>query len=189
MKKALISPTETSSTGYRIVEVDTTDFQVTPPLFWVDCEDTVTKDNSFYDSTTKTITELPIRVIPPVGGLSLDSAKVTSVNILNYAYNAAISKNITITTEAGISVVLQADDASRTTLQDTLNGLASTKVTPPGFYWKAFDNSQVAMTYNDLLTFASALFTQGWSAFQNLQAKKLLVQAATTPEAAIAITF
>lgn len=120
---------------------------------------------------------------------TLEQAKVLTISKLESMYSLAISNDVTITTEAGNTVTFQADDASRTTLQNTLNGLTSTKVTPPGFYWKAADNTNVAVTYTDLLNFAAAIFANGWSAFQNLQAKKLLVEAATTSEAALAITF
>lgn len=61
MKYALISPSESVETGYRVAEVTNTSFEIAPPLFWVDCTDDVGADQFWYDPNTQTI--LP--VTPP----------------------------------------------------------------------------------------------------------------------------
>jgi hypothetical protein len=76
MKKALISPnespiqyisswTETNQPIYstypnscRVAEVTQTEFEVAPPLFWVDCDDSVVADQFYFDTVTNEI--LPI---------------------------------------------------------------------------------------------------------------------------------
>lgn len=54
MKKALISPMEPVSTGYRVaqVEPDGNQFEVAQPLFWVDCDDSVNTEYYFYNPDT-----------------------------------------------------------------------------------------------------------------------------------------
>jgi hypothetical protein len=44
MKKALISPNEVLGDGARVAQVADVDFPVAVPLFWVDCDDSVTAD-------------------------------------------------------------------------------------------------------------------------------------------------
>lgn len=75
--KALISPNETVkyvsaweasdvdgiyngvmldiSNGQRIVEVSETEFQVSDPLFWVDCNNAVNTNEYYYDASDSTI--------------------------------------------------------------------------------------------------------------------------------------
>lgn len=55
MKKALISPMEPVSTGYRVAEIATAEFPVAPPLFWIECEDDIDMSCSYYDVASKTI--------------------------------------------------------------------------------------------------------------------------------------
>ena len=77
MKKALISPNETVSyisswelifnkyepvyteIGERVAEVVDQVFEVAPPLFWVDCADTVTAVDYYYDPQ-----DMQIKIIP-----------------------------------------------------------------------------------------------------------------------------
>jgi hypothetical protein len=76
MKKAIISPNESPIiyiSGYtqdnqpiysnypnscRVAEVCDTEFEIAPPLFWVDCANEVIADQFYYDTTTNQI--LPI---------------------------------------------------------------------------------------------------------------------------------
>lgn len=71
----------------------------------------------------------------------------------------------------------QADESSQSTLSKSLAGMAGTA--PPGFYWVASDNTQVPMTFAQCQGLASAMFDQGWAAFQKLQDKKGEVLSAT----------
>jgi hypothetical protein len=47
--KALISPLEQRERGVRVAQVEQEEFPVAPPLFWVDCDDTVHADMIYVD--------------------------------------------------------------------------------------------------------------------------------------------
>jgi len=59
MKEALISPMEPRITGYRVAQVEEQEFEVTQPLFWVDCADDVVADQFWYDPADQTIKPIP----------------------------------------------------------------------------------------------------------------------------------
>lgn len=83
MKKALISPneapisyiagwTETTTpepiyanypNSCRVAQVTSSEFEVAPPLFWVDCNDDVIADKFYYDTSNQTIN--PVVNAPP----------------------------------------------------------------------------------------------------------------------------
>lgn len=78
MKKALISPgeevrkivaweqdqeswipnLEVIPNGARIAEVADVAFEVAPPLFWVDCDDTVPERNCYYDTVQQLVLDV-----------------------------------------------------------------------------------------------------------------------------------
>jgi hypothetical protein len=58
--KALISPEEQVNTGYRVAQVEENEFEVAPPLFWVDCSNEVIQDQFWYDPTDEQIKPNPI---------------------------------------------------------------------------------------------------------------------------------
>lgn len=65
--KALISPNEIitntdGTTGYRVAEVQENGFEVTEPLFWVDCLDEIIADVYYYDTSSNSITLKPVIV-------------------------------------------------------------------------------------------------------------------------------
>lgn len=54
--KALIAPNELvqladGTTGQRVAEVNQNDFPVADPLFWVDCDNTVTADTHYWNGS------------------------------------------------------------------------------------------------------------------------------------------
>lgn len=78
MKKALISTSESvqylsswekfdgkryfplySTCGARVAEVTDVQFEVAPPLFWVDCGDEVTAEQYYYNLESKTVAKIP----------------------------------------------------------------------------------------------------------------------------------
>jgi len=61
MKKALISPNEPSSTGYRICDIEDNSFDVAEPLFWIEVNDEVTQEY-FYNPETKQPELIPVPV-------------------------------------------------------------------------------------------------------------------------------
>lgn len=46
--KALISVIEVSHSGHRIAEIAEVEFEVAEPLFWVDCDNTITTSNHYF---------------------------------------------------------------------------------------------------------------------------------------------
>jgi len=61
--KALISPNEPRYSGYRVAQVEQQEFEVAPPLFWVNCDDTVKADLFWYDPADQTIKPNPPVII------------------------------------------------------------------------------------------------------------------------------
>lgn len=53
--KALISPTETRGTGYRVAWVNDVEIEHAAPFFWVDCDSGVVQDQYWYDPVAKAI--------------------------------------------------------------------------------------------------------------------------------------
>jgi hypothetical protein len=80
MKKAIISPnespikyvsgwTQTNQPEFssypnscRVAEVCDVEFEIAPPLFWVDCEDNIVADQFYFDTVTDEI--LPVVNVP-----------------------------------------------------------------------------------------------------------------------------
>jgi len=55
MKKALIDSQDTYSTGYLIIQVEDSEFDVCGPvMYWVDCPDDVTRERNWYNATAGT---------------------------------------------------------------------------------------------------------------------------------------
>ena len=57
--KALISPNEPRQTGYRVAQVEQQPFEVSEPLFWVNCADNVLADLFWYDPADQNIKSVP----------------------------------------------------------------------------------------------------------------------------------
>jgi len=55
--KALVCPNEPVPNGYRIAQVEPDDkiFAVADPLYWMDCNDDVIADESYFDTTEEII--------------------------------------------------------------------------------------------------------------------------------------
>jgi hypothetical protein len=64
--KALISPNEPVSTGYRVAEVTETEFEVAQPLFWVECDSTVIANMYFYEDGVFKEAPIPLGSVPEV---------------------------------------------------------------------------------------------------------------------------
>jgi hypothetical protein len=76
MKKALISPLQPvydyndppNFLGDMVVEVTNLEFQVTPPLFWENCDDTITSYNFYWNQgvfSPVPIPPTPLSPLPP----------------------------------------------------------------------------------------------------------------------------
>jgi hypothetical protein len=56
--KALISPIENKSDGWRIAQVSQEAFDVALPFFWIDCDETITAKDYYYKDGV--ILEMPV---------------------------------------------------------------------------------------------------------------------------------
>lgn len=63
--KALISPIDYVTDdagnvlGNRVAEKHPAGFEVAPPLFWIECEDTIVPSECYYDTNSKIIKTVP----------------------------------------------------------------------------------------------------------------------------------
>lgn len=126
------------------------------------------------------ITEVP--VVPPTSAELLSSAMLNSLKELYQSYQTAIQQPV-----AYMGKQFQADLSSQDTLAKAISGMSGTA--PSGFYWVAADNSKVSMDFTQVQGLAASMFAQAWPAFQNLQDKKALVEAATTVAEVQAVTW
>ena len=111
---------------------------------------------------------------------ALAQAQADQVKTVTATYSAAIQAPVSY-----MATTFQADAGSQATLNKVLTVANGT--VPAGFYWVDAANNQVAMTFAQLQGLASAMWAQGWTAFQELQTKKAAIAAATTIAAVQAI--
>lgn len=124
----------------------------------------------------------------------LDWTKAQQITLLSAAYMNDIAQSVSYTTAAvapavGITKTYQADSQSVYDLQAAISGCMATQATPMGFYWVAFDNTQVPFGFVDLQGLAAAIFMQAAVAFQHLQTQKASVNSAATEAAVQAIVW
>ena len=60
---------ETYPNSARVCEVQETEFDVAPPLFWVDCANDVVADQFYYDTVTQTINLVVNAPYPTTNGV------------------------------------------------------------------------------------------------------------------------
>ena len=111
---------------------------------------------------------------------ALAQAQADQVKTVTATYSAAIQAPVSY-----MATTFQADAGSQATLNKVIT--AANGTVPAGFYWVDAANNQVAMTFAQLQGLASAMWAQGWTAFQELQTKKAAIAAATTIAAVQAI--
>lgn len=132
-------------------------------------------------------------IVPGVDGrptlaeqeFDLDQSKAMQRVLMQQRYNDECSLNIAFTTEGGITKDFQSDQQSLNALQPWIAG----DETPPGFYWKSADNTQVPFTVVDCRRLISEIQKRNWAAFQNLQVVKGFIENAKTPKAAKAVRW
>ena len=149
-----------------------------------------------FDSLTQTCTEGTPALVNGVwqqtwttSDLPLATAQQNKLQSLAQAYQSAIQLPVSYTSKGGVTKTYQADDQSVANLTKMLLAFQTAGVTPAGFYWVSFDNTQVPFTYADMQGLASAFGTQGAGAFQHLQTLKASVSAATTVSAVQAVNW
>ena len=99
MKNALISPNEQIQyiSGWvdydtpifspipnseRVAQVESTTFEVCPPLFWVECADNVNAEEWYFDGATSTILQIPAPAPRPPRVVPADQPVVTGAQTL-----------------------------------------------------------------------------------------------------------
>lgn len=117
----------------------------------------------------------------------LAEVQAEQIKLMYSEYAAAIGADVTITTAAGVTKAFQADQASIANVQAMLAAFPA--ALPAGFYWVSSDNTQVPIVLADLKALAAAMGSQGWAAFQRLQARKSSVLIATSVETVQAVVW
>lgn len=121
--------------------------------------------------------------------LSLAAVQLRQCAALDDAYAQAIARTVSFTTAAGNTHAYQADADSVGKLSSCLLGWMGAHAVPSGFYWLAADNTRVTFTYADLQGLAATFINAGHTAFALLQDLKATVRAATTLDAARAVSW
>lgn len=116
-------------------------------------------------------------------GITLLQAQTAKLAELNAAYSGAVAMPVSY-----MATTFDADERSQQTLTKTLTSLPG-GVLPLGFYWVDSTGNKITMTLLQLQGLAGAIFTQGWTAYQNLQDRKTTAKAAATVAAVQAITW
>lgn len=133
---------------------------------------------------------LPAGAVTTDPGPSLQKAQGDKLIELYTAYSGAIQATLPFTSAGGVTQTFQADSFAQDALQKSSQGYNKRGAVPVGFYWVAFDDSQVPFTLTDLNGLYDAMLDRGWASFQNLQDKKALVNAPTATVASVqAITW
>lgn len=121
--------------------------------------------------------------------LTLEQERTAQIDGISAVYAAAVTLPVSFKTAAGVTQTFQADTDSQTILMQATQGYVLAGSVPSDFYWVAADNTQVAFTLADLQGLYQAMLARGWAAFQQLQARKAQINAASTVEAVQAITW
>ena len=155
--------------------------------------------NSYYVASTSTWVIKPAQPAPYyswsassktwVDARPLAQAQSDQIATLEAAYDTAICAPVTFTSAGGITNQYQTDPDSIANLSSMLLAFQHMQVVPSGFYWLAADNTQTPFTYADMQGLATAIGSQGFTAFSNLQAKKAAVRAATSNSTVLSITW
>lgn len=116
-------------------------------------------------------------------------AQAAQKAIIDAAYAAAVTTDVSFTCASGVTKTYQADPDSQTLVTQATQGYEIAGATPAGFYWVAADNTHVPFTLADLQGLYTAILSQGWAAFQKRQTKKASILAATTVAAVQAVTW
>lgn len=111
---------------------------------------------------------------------NLGKAQAAQITALEDAYNTDIQLPV-----GYMGTIFQADDPSQAVLTKCL--VAGS--VPAGFYWLDANNIQVVMTFAQLQGLATAMLTQGQTAFVKRQTLKAQVRAATTLSAVQAVVW
>ncbi|WP_165494252.1 DUF4376 domain-containing protein [Aquitalea sp. USM4] len=126
------------------------------------------------------------QINPPA---TLAIVQSTQSAVIDQAYSAAVTADISFTTAAGVTATFQADPDSQQVLSVSLQGYERAGAVPDGFFWKATDNTKVPFTLTDLGALDKAMLDRGWVAFQKKTTLKEAIAAATTVAEVQSITW
>lgn len=151
----------------------------------------VVPDDQWPERFDKTFVSGGIIVAPPAqtNEQQLLSAQRSALGMLYSSYLTAIGQPVPFTSAGGVVQTYQADQHSIDNLQAMLAAFTPAGHPPAGFYWVTQDNTKVPFLLEDMQGLASVIGNQGWAAFQNLQAKKAVIGAATTVADVQAVTW
>jgi hypothetical protein len=119
-------------------------------------------------------------LVPPSASALLNRAKQAQNSSINLGYNTALAEDITFTTEANVTKTYDADTESRAAIAQAAQAYTSLGAVPPGFYWKASDNTQVPFELHDIQGLNEALASRTWFLFQQRTQLKASVKGAKT---------
>lgn len=112
---------------------------------------------------------------------TLEQARAAQATLIDAAYAAAITADISYTCQSGTIQTFQADADSQDVLLKAVIGYGATGAVPLGFFWKAADNTLVPFTLDDVRGLYAAMLAHGWAAFQTRTTLKKQISTAATP--------
>lgn len=119
-------------------------------------------------------------LVPPSASVLLTRAVTVQKRAIDRSYNQAVAQAITFTTEANVTSTFDADSASRTAVAQAAQSYTILGATPPGFYWKSENGTQVPFTLRDLQGLNEAMASRVWYLFQQRTALKTKLSGAKT---------
>jgi hypothetical protein len=182
--KALISPIEkildsnNNVLGERIAQIDSTEFPVADPLYWIDCPDDITYE--YYWNPTSNSFELP-----PVDTAALEEYKLTKKQYIDNIRDDQIAKNGIIMND----ISFDSDNNARKLLTETITVLNVLPTVPEFIPWKDSNNVTRNLTFDDLKTLATLMFEKGLQVMNESWMIKDAIDAATTHEEVDAAIF
>ena len=128
-------------------------------------------------------------IIDATPSFDLSDAKVARIAVMQAAHDVDKCANISFTTAGAVTADFQANATAIQAIKDAIAGFGDTGVVPVGFYFVAADNTHVTFTYADLKGLGRAIADRAWTAFDNLQTKKIAINAAADVAAVNAINW
>jgi hypothetical protein len=125
----------------------------------------------------------------PTAAQLLAAAQSAQVAVLTASYEAAIVAPVSFTTAAGATATFNQDEAAKENLQDALDGSEATGTWAINLWLSASGTAITPFTYADLQGLAAAMEAVDAPDYQKLLGFIAQVMAATTVEAAQAITW
>lgn len=130
--------------------------------------------------TAQEVAEISAQESAWVAGAMKDAARAR----INAARDAAIASGVTFG-----GVLYDSDPASREALTATLTVLQPGGVVPPGFTWRAADNTDHALSLAELQGLAAAMLNHGYAQHLQARQRKAQIEAAQSAAEIAAVTW